>query len=195
MLNMKVRYLFLLAIIGFGSIWLFGWFDTFGFGLTGATEDQILSFAVVFLCVFLALIYLKFGDKKIKCLKCSNLMWKDAHRCASCHWDYKHSYNESYESLDAYFKRRCRLGLAFNKIKTHVICALILPLVLLVLSLLSDLFSNGWDLKEFWFRELKYIFNIYLVATYYFFGLLFFTGIFDGERKNSWCEINEKGGD
>ena len=160
---MKFRYYILFVIIGLDLIWLLAWFNAYGLRVKALTEGQILIFIVVFISALFSLIYLKFGDKKIKCLKCSNLMWKDAHRCASCHWDYTYSYYESYESWDDFSKRNCLIkSLPCNAIKTYIV-SFLSPFVLLFLIgfLFKLILDWEWNLKEAWFEGLEIVFVLF----------------------------------
>ena len=212
---MKFRYHILFAIIGLDLIWLLAWFNAYGLRVKALTEGETLIFIVVFLSAFFSLIYLKFGDKKIKCLKCSNLMWKDAHRCASCHWDYTYSYYESYESWDDFSKKNCWIkSLPCNAIKTYIVSFLFpLPFLFLVGFVFQSIFDWEWNLKEAWFGGLMFVFTLLgrnpssidpivdsysRLFIYSFFSVGFFltiTGIFRAVRVNRWSQINEKGGD
>jgi hypothetical protein len=188
---MKSRYGILFAIIGLGAWLLIFWYSR---GVEWDNPTHIESFAVVSICVLLSLAYLKFGDKKIKCLKCSNLMWKTATRCASCQFEYKKSYNECYESWDSYYERNCRNGLSPNKIKTYWVCLLVPPIVFFIFFLVGNFFtihSLRWNfiasMIEAWEMILRM--NYYLL----FFSFLTFyyvTGVFEGDRENDWVKIN-----
>jgi hypothetical protein len=213
---MKFRYYILFAIIGLDLIWLLAWFNAYGLRVKALTEGETLIFIVVFLSALFSLIYLKFGDKKIKCLKCSNLMWKDAHRCASCHWDYTYSYYESYESWDDFSKRNCLIkSLPCNAIKTYIV-SFLFPFVFLFLVgfLFKSIFdwesNQEWSLKEAYFEGLMFVFGLLgrypgsdpivdsyqRLFIYSFLSVGFFltiTGIFFRDvRVNSWSQINEK---
>jgi len=161
-----------------------------GFRGVNEGEGQILIFIVVFLSALFSLIYLKFGDKKIKCLKCSNLMWKDAHRCASCHWDYTYSYYESYESWDDFSKRNCLIkSLPCNAIKTYLICILLALVVDFAIRVWAYLSVNG-DLKRFLWLEYDDPMQWMMITLFSIAFFMLFTGIFRDERRNSWREMN-----
>ena len=142
-------------------------------------------------------------------------MWKDAHRCASCHWDYTYSYYESYESWDDFSKRNCLIkSLPCNAIKTYIVSFLFPLPFLFLLGFLSKLTLDWeWNLKEAWFGGLMFVFTLLgrnpsssdpivdsyaPLFIYSFFSVGFFltiTGIFRAVRVNRWSQINEKGGD
>lgn len=151
---------------------------------------EALGAKVIFgILIASSIAYIIYGDKKIKCLKCSNKMWKDAHRCASCHWDYEKSYDESYEAWDSYFGRVCAFGLAANKLKTYIVIPLVSILVYFIIQFYIQ-YSFEHNFYEAWIKTINYPFYdkpfIYVMSSLWIY-LTCSTGFLTGnERENYW---------
>jgi len=149
---------------------------------------EALGAKVIFgILIALSIAYIIYGDKKIKCLKCSNKMWKDAHRCASCHWDYEKSYDESYEAWDSYFGRVCAFGLAANKLKTYIVIPLVSILVYFIFEFCIQ-YSFEHNFYEAWIKTINRPFPNFIYTMLNLILYVLFTGIFssENERENYW---------
>ena len=114
-------------------------------------------------------------------------MWKDAHRCASCHWDYEKSYDESYETWDSYFGRVCTFGLAANKLKTYIV----IPLVSIPVYFICEFciqYSFEYHFYEAWIKAINHPYQKFIYTMLNLMLYVFFTGIFspENERENYW---------
>jgi hypothetical protein len=175
--------------------------------------DPAVSIGILF--IFLPIYYLGYIKKKIECLNCGHSIKKDAHECLSCKCQYTKSYYECDEGYVESLNRRWgSLKPIFKEaFVIYLIGLIVIPLLLVVVSYVLDLFSSYKLGQVQWiptespihsgFSNLKLLLGVsyseYFGLSFEPFFPLFFMGAalmyvadkreINIDRKNNWKQL------